>query len=67
MEEKELVDIDLELIRRLGVYPYEHMTSFDRFNETEIPPLKFSTVGFLVVNYPMKIMPTLKRFLNILK
>ena len=40
LEEKELVDIDLELIRRKDVYPYEYMTSFDRFNETEIPSIE---------------------------
>ena len=26
------------LIRRRGVYPYAYMDSFDRFEETELPP-----------------------------
>ena len=26
------------LLRRKGVYPYDYMDSFDRFNETELPP-----------------------------
>ena len=27
-----------ELVRRKGVYPYDYMDSFDRFEETELPP-----------------------------
>ena len=26
------------LIRRKGVYPYDYMDSFDKFEETELPP-----------------------------
>ena len=39
-EERQLVDVDLDLIKRKGVYPYEYMDSFDRFKETEIPPIE---------------------------
>ena len=27
-----------ELVRRKGVYPYDYMDSFERFEETELPP-----------------------------
>ena len=29
-----------ELLRRKGVYPYEHITSWDRFEDTELPPIE---------------------------
>ena len=29
-----------ELLIRKGVYPYEHMTSWECFNETELPPIE---------------------------
>ena len=29
---------DVELLSRKGVYPYEYMTSFEKFAETELPP-----------------------------
>ena len=29
---------DFELLLRIGVYPYDYMDSFDRFNETKLPP-----------------------------
>ena len=29
-----------ELLTRKGVYPYEHMTSLDRFKDTELPPIE---------------------------
>eukprot|EP00952_Eustigmatos_sp_NYUAD-ZCMA_P003241 14178-Eustigmatos_ZCMA.PRE.1 len=29
-----------KLIRRKGYYPYEHMDSWERFNETQLPPLQ---------------------------
>ena len=33
-----LTDKQFRLLLRKGVYPYEHMTSWDKFNETELPP-----------------------------
>ena len=29
-----------ELLTRKGVYPYEHMKSWDRFEDTELPPIE---------------------------
>ena len=29
-----------ELLTRKGIYPYEHMTSWDRFEDTELPPIE---------------------------
>ena len=29
-----------ELLTRKGVYPYEHMTSWDRFEDTKLPPIE---------------------------
>ena len=34
------IDGDLELMKKKGVYPYDYMDSFDRFNETELPKRK---------------------------
>ena len=31
--------LPVELMRKKGVYPYEYMNSFDRFDETELPPI----------------------------
>lgn len=31
---------DRNLLLRKGVYPYEYMSSFDKFDETKLPPLK---------------------------
>ena len=36
-EEKQKVEQDFLLIKRKGVYPYEYMDSFSRFEENEIP------------------------------
>ena len=30
----------LDYYLRKGVYPYEHMDSFERFNETKLPPIE---------------------------
>ena len=32
------ITANLTLVKRKGVYPYEYMTSFERFNETRLPP-----------------------------
>jgi len=29
-----------EMLMRKGVYPYEYMSSFDKFNETQLPPIE---------------------------
>ena len=31
--------VDINLLLQKGVYPYEYMDSFDRFQETELPPI----------------------------
>ena len=31
--------VDINLVLQKGVYPYEYMDSFDRFQETELPPI----------------------------
>ena len=31
---------DTDLLIRKGVYPYDYMDNFERFNETELPPIK---------------------------
>ena len=31
--------VDINLLLQKGVYPYEYMDSFDRFKETELPPI----------------------------
>ena len=41
---KRLFDLDddltkYNLLTRKGVYPYEYMDSWDRFNETRLPPI----------------------------
>ena len=35
---KGLTDAEVELLQRKGVYPYEYIDSFERFNEKHIPP-----------------------------
>ena len=36
--------VDIDLLLQKGVYPYEYMDSFDRFQETELPPIgKFNS------------------------
>ena len=34
---KQLMDKKFDLVTRKGVYPYEYMDSFDRFEEKELP------------------------------
>ena len=31
---------DAQLLKRKGIYPYEYMDSFDKFNETQLPPIE---------------------------
>ena len=35
-----MTDDDFKLIISKGVYPYEYMTSFDKFNESKLPPIE---------------------------
>jgi len=35
----------LELMKRKGVYPYDYMNSFDKFNDTTLPLKKNFTVS----------------------
>ena len=35
--ERQLGEKKFDLVTRKGVYPYEYMDSFDRFDETELP------------------------------
>ena len=30
---------DTDLLIRKGVYPYDYIDNFDKFNETELPPI----------------------------
>ena len=39
LEFKDLENYQLELLKKRGVYPYSYMDSFDRFEETELPPI----------------------------
>jgi len=42
-EEQSYITEDLKLLTSKGVYPYEYMDSFERFNETVIPPIEAFT------------------------
>ena len=33
-------DKDLDFLTEKGVYPYDYMTDFNKFDETELPPIK---------------------------
>ena len=51
-----------ELLLRKGVYPYEHMDSWERFADTQLPQRPPSTANSLANISAMKIMHTLKMF-----
>ena len=38
-EMNKVFEKDTDLLIRKGVYPYDYMDSFDKFNETELPPI----------------------------
>ena len=40
LEFKDQTPTELELLKKKGVYPYSYMDSFNRFDETELPPIK---------------------------
>ena len=33
-------DLQYDLLTRKGIYPYEYMSSWDRFEETQLPPIE---------------------------
>ena len=35
-----MTDEDFKLVITKGIYPYEYMNNFDRFNETNLPDIK---------------------------
>ena len=35
-----LINEDLKLLKQKGIYPYEYMNSFDRFQEPTLPPIE---------------------------
>lgn len=36
----------IELLKRKGVFPYEHVTSFENYNETELPPREAFSISY---------------------
>ena len=38
---EEFVSENLKLLKQKGVYPYEYMHSFERFNEEKLPAKKY--------------------------
>ena len=36
---KDYYELQYDLLTRKGVYPYEHINSWDRFNRTQLPPI----------------------------
>ena len=40
LEFKDQTPTELGLLKKKGVYPYSYMDSFNRFDETELPPIK---------------------------
>ena len=44
-QDEQLVSDYLELLKRKGVYMYEYMNSFDRFQETQLPEQENFTVS----------------------
>ena len=34
------LELQYKLLTRKGVYPYEYMSSWDRFEDTELPPIE---------------------------
>ena len=33
-------ELQYDLLTRKGIYPYEYMSSWDRFEETQLPPIE---------------------------
>ena len=60
-EEKILLEEDLDLLKRKGIYPYEYMDSFERLKESEIPPLKLLKALLLVKALPKRNTHMLKK------
>ena len=45
-------ELQYELLTRKGVYPYEYMSSWDRFEDTELPPIEsfYSSLNMSKIN-----------------
>ena len=45
-------DLQYELLVRKGVYPYEYMSSWDKFKETQLPPIEslYSNLNMSSIN-----------------
>ena len=60
--------VDINLLLQKGVYPYEYMDSFDRFQETELPPIGkfYSSLSRKITSMPRKFgkFSTIKTFEN---
>ena len=41
----EYKDEQLQLLKRKGIFPYDYLDYFDRFNETSLPDKKCSVIG----------------------
>ena len=54
--------VDINLLLQKGVYPYEYMDSFDRFQETELPPIGKFTAACQMKVYPRKITSMHRKF-----
>ena len=49
-DQQQQIEEDLALMTRKGVYPYEYMDSFERFEEPQLPP-KDTFYGSLTEKY----------------
>ena len=54
--------VDINLLLQKGVYPYEYMDSFDRFQETELPPIGKFYSSCQMKLYPRKITSMPRKF-----
>ena len=45
-------ELQYDLLTRKGVYPYEYVNSWDRFNETQLPPISvfYSNLNMSSIN-----------------
>ena len=54
--------VDINLLLQKGVYAYEYMDSFDRFQETELSPIGNFTAACQMKVYPRKITSMPRKF-----
>ena len=57
-------DGDFRLFLRKGIYPYEYMDSFDRFEEVELPPIESFIASSHSVMYQRMTILTHRRFMK---